>query len=116
MSLWSIIVFTAELNGVPLYEVEGERFLDGPEDEEEPVNEREAVDFLLPGQNLHRHFEDVNGEDLSYDEPLRPDNLGDLDGLDGLDEEDEENEEPDYYVDDDNGDTIFHTPPWLIFN
>lgn len=53
----------AELNGNPIYLMRGENH-----DDNDDV--REALDVLLPQENIHKHLDSDNGQESSYEEPL----------------------------------------------
>ena len=54
------------MNGEPIYDLSGER-------EADDDDLREAMDMIVPGQNLHTHLESDNGLDKSFQEPLDSD-------------------------------------------
>ena len=56
-------LISAELNGNPIYLMRGENH-----DDNDDV--REALDVLLPQENIHKHLDSDNGQESSYEEPL----------------------------------------------
>ena len=59
-----LYIFLAQLNGDPIYLMSGENHNDN-----EDV--REALDVILPQENVHSHVDRQNGQESVYEEPLQ---------------------------------------------
>jgi hypothetical protein len=58
------LLFLAQLNGNPIYLMGGENHNDNDD-------VREALDVILPQENVHSHVDRQNGQESVYEEPLQ---------------------------------------------
>merc|ERR1711956_200129 len=62
----------AQLNGDPIYLMSGENHNDNDD-------VREALDVILPKENVHSHVDRQNGQESAYEEPLLSESESDYD-------------------------------------
>jgi len=94
----------AEINGNPIYLMSGEK-------QNNDDDEHEALDVILPQENVHSHLDRDNGEESVYEEPLDDSEEFDYPQLQQLDSSDliDNDEIPEKYdniIDEDTFDAI----------